>query len=327
MSQSVELKSGETLECRTIDEPKDEDTAAVENLLGHKGTPWLYHIEQWAEGRIKRLETRFYVASINGINVGNIMTVEHKGIGLMGHVYTDPKHRRKGICNVLMDYHMNDFRKRDGVILCLNTGYRSPAYMIYERNGYRPIPGRPGSMWWSPQYWDVESPFDEVGIYDDLSKADVTEPQWHHWPSMNLFTHLSTEQIVRSVSYGIFDIHHSEAQFLQMMLDAHEGGDTQVNVLETSEGHVAGLASLAPDHRWGKAGESYVFDIFVHPGTYGYIPDMVKEFRWPEAHVLVYLAETDHEVIDQLAECGFHPHSHIERFFRGDTGLVIMDRD
>ncbi len=327
MSFEVELGNGETLECRKVTEPKDGDAEAILHLLGHKGSPWLHHIERWAAGEIKRLETRFYTGSIAGIGVGNIMTVEHKGIGLMGHVCTDPKHRRKGICNALMEYHMNDFRKREGTILCLNTGYRSPAYMIYERHGYRPIPGRPGSMWWSPAYWDVESPFDELHLYDDLSRADIIDPQWHHWPTMNLFTHLPTEQVVRSVNYGVFEVHHSEAAFLQMMLDAHEGGDVQVKVLETSEGHVAGFASLAPDSRWGKAGENYVFDIFVHPGTYGYIPDVVKSFRWPDGHVLVYVAETDSQVIEQLAECGFHPHSHIERFFRGGTGLVIMDWD
>lgn len=322
MTTTHQLKSGETLECRIIDDPGDSHVPQVRALLGHKGDPWLYHIDEWAKGCVKKLETRFYVGFIGEHMVGNIMTVEYRGVGLMGHVFTPPEHRRKGICDALMSFHMDDFRGRNGVVLYLNTGYESPPWHIYRKHGYQPLPSRPGSMFWSPGEWEPEH------LYGELDRAEVTAVEWQHWPSLNIFTHMPFEHIVRSVTYGLHNVCPSEGQFLAIKRDAdRQEPNAQVRIVETGDGHVAGLASLARERRWGSAGATYVFDLFVHPNAGEIAGDLMDEFSWPDAHVLAYAAETDHTTIDLLAEHSFHPHSHVERFFVGGIGLVIMDRD
>jgi hypothetical protein len=329
MSSETKLKTGEVMTTRVIDDPQDDDAASIQRLLVHKGQPWETHIAEWAAGNIRKLETRFYVGEIDGVLVANIMTIEYRGIGIMGHVFTDPGHRKKGICDVLMDLHMEDFRDRDGIVMCLGTWYRSVPYGIYERHGYLATPGRPGSMWWSPRKWDADTRFDELDIYENLPRSSIEDPQWHHWPSMNVFTQIPTKQTVRNFTFGLIGIQQSEHEYLDLFINLESDSETntQVKILETTGGNVAGLASLAPDKRWRNQGITWVFDAFVHPEALERIPDLADEFEWPDAHVLTYVSEEDNEVIDQLARAGFKPHSHVERFFRDDTGLIIMDRD
>jgi GNAT superfamily N-acetyltransferase len=325
MSKSVKLANGELLECRIIDDPDDDDVPQLSELLGHKGGIWEFHLEQWRTEEAKRLGTRFYVASIGADLVANIMVLSHRGLGLMGHVFTRPEHRRKGICDVLMDYHMEDWRKHDGDALFLGTGFESSPYRIYERHGYRAVPGRPGSMWWSPDISDIDELWSS--IYADAARADVEDLAWQHWPSLNAFTHWPGEQMVRNVSWGIYGVSSSEGEFLEIKLDTEQTDSTQAKVLETRDGHVCGLATLAPERRWGKHAGTWLFDLYVHPDAGECAEDLIKDFTWPDAHVLAYAAEDDDFTIDLLANSNFHPHSHIERFFENGVGLVIMDHD
>lgn len=324
MAESFNLKNGETLTCRIVDDPDDTDATRIVSLLVHKGGHWQRHFDEWLDSNIKRLTTRFYIGTIGDDIVGNIMVISFRGLGLMGHVYTSPDHRRKGICDVLMDFHMDDFRDHNGTALFLNTGFESPPYQIYERHGYLPVPGRPGSMWWSPKHTEIDELW--AGIYSDPGES-VSSLSWQHWPSMNAFFHLPTEQIVRNVTYGRYGISEAEWPFLAVKNDITEDRTVQARVIETGDGHMSGLATLAPERRWGALNTTSVFDLFVHPDAADMAPKLIEAFDWPDNHVLAYAAETDELTIDLLSEADFHPHSHIERFFEDDTGLVIMDRD
>jgi hypothetical protein len=176
-------------------------------------------------------------------------------------------------------------------------------------------------MFWAPGEWKPEM------LYNDLGRAEVAEIAWQHWPSMNIFTQISGAQIVRNVTYGLTGVSPSEAQFLQIKRDTDaEGGKVQTRVLETRDGHVAGLATLVPERRWGREAATWVFDLFLHPEAADHASALAARFVWPEAHVLAYAAETDQSHIDALAGIGFRPHGHLERFFAEGVGLVIMDR-
>jgi hypothetical protein len=85
----------------------------------HKGEPWLSHVNRALSGDIKDLETRFYVGKLNGQIVANIMTVEYNRTGILGHVFTMPEQRRKGICSLIMEQQMADFKCRGGGVLIL----------------------------------------------------------------------------------------------------------------------------------------------------------------------------------------------------------------
>ncbi len=325
MSHDVALKNGEVLVCRIIDDPDDDDVPQLLGLLGHKGEPWNLHLDAWRDDTIKKLDTRFYVGRIADDLAGNIMVVDYHGIGLMGHVFTPPEHRRKGICDALMDFHLDHLRKEGSRAVYLGTGYESPPFHIYERHGYRPILGRPGSMWWSSVHEDLDDL--HADFYGDLDRAEPSGIEWHHWPSMNVFTHVPFQQSVRNVSYNLYGISDSEWNFLVMKRDADALDDVQAHVLETRDGHVCGMATLAPERRWGRLADSLVFDLCVHPDAVDSAPELIEEFDWPDTHVLAYAAEMDDVTIDLLADAGFSPHSHVERFFSEGVGLVVMARD
>ena len=86
--------------------PEEAHMAGVEDLLGHKGGEWQEHIHAALAGETDSLETRFYLGLLGRDPVANIMTVESRGVGWLGHVYTRPEHRRKGICRAVMGRQM-----------------------------------------------------------------------------------------------------------------------------------------------------------------------------------------------------------------------------
>src|SRR5689334_12172317 len=126
------LKTGETLEIGLVTAPDDAHMAGVQDLLGHKGGEWNEHIHAALAGDTDALETRFYLGLLEGRPAANIMTVERHGVGILGHVFTRPEERRKGICQAVMARQMDHFRARDGHVLLLGTGFESPPYWIYH---------------------------------------------------------------------------------------------------------------------------------------------------------------------------------------------------
>ena len=82
------LKSGEALEIAHVIPPDAENGGQIRPFLGHKPANYLAHIDAAFEGKCDGLETRFYVGLLDGEMVGNIMTVETGGIGILGHVHT-----------------------------------------------------------------------------------------------------------------------------------------------------------------------------------------------------------------------------------------------
>ena len=135
------LKSGERLEVGVVTAPDAEFGDAIQRLLVHKGPEWALHMGATLRGETDMLETRFYVGLLDGAPVANVMTVESKGIGILGHVFTRPAQRRKGICQAVLRRLMDDFRLRGGSVLLLGTGYESPAYWIYHSFGFRSLKG------------------------------------------------------------------------------------------------------------------------------------------------------------------------------------------
>ena len=134
---SVTLKSGETMQIEHVLAPDSERESQIRPFLGHKGPHFGGHITASFEGNCDTLETHYYIGLIGDEMVGNIMTVESNGTGILGHVHTLESHRRKGICSHIMTYQMEDFRARNGRVLLLGTGYQRPPYYIYASFGFR----------------------------------------------------------------------------------------------------------------------------------------------------------------------------------------------
>src|SRR5690242_15346887 len=125
------LKTGEILRIECLTAPDEERAGQIKSFLAHKPSSYRWHIDAAFAGECDDLETRFYIGLLDGQLVGIIMTVEARGVGILGHVRTREDQRRKGICQAIMSHKMQDFRQRGGHVLLLGTGYQSPAYHIY----------------------------------------------------------------------------------------------------------------------------------------------------------------------------------------------------
>ena len=95
---AITLKDGEQVEVGCVEGPDLEWAERVEALLGHKGP-----LRLWQNAEVVRrelgIEGRFYLLHRQGEPLANIMTVAHKGVGYLGHVWTRPEDRRKGACD------------------------------------------------------------------------------------------------------------------------------------------------------------------------------------------------------------------------------------
>src|SRR5690242_18160125 len=131
------LKSGERMEIECVLAPDAEREAQMLPLLGHKPPHYMAHLKGAFADTNDTLETRFYIGVLDGEIVGNIMTAEADGVGILGHVYTLESQRRKGICQAIMGHQMAHFRDRGGHELLLGTGYQSAPYGIYHSFGFR----------------------------------------------------------------------------------------------------------------------------------------------------------------------------------------------
>jgi hypothetical protein len=111
----------------------------------HKGP-----LRNWQNTAVLRrglgMDVVFYVLHRDGIPLANMMTVEHRGVGHFGHVWTQPEDRRKGAASLIMDAQMADFKRRGGQALFLGTGYNSAPYHIYAARGFVGLEAESGYM-------------------------------------------------------------------------------------------------------------------------------------------------------------------------------------
>ena len=94
----VTLKTGEKVELGVVMGPDLEWADRIDaDLLAHKGGVW-----QWGNEKVLResleMEAYFYILHRDGTPFANVMNIEYKGVGILGHVYTRPEERQQGAC-------------------------------------------------------------------------------------------------------------------------------------------------------------------------------------------------------------------------------------
>ena len=96
----VVLKVGERVEMGVVRGPDIQWAPRLEEMLAHKGDPWV-----WQNATVLRedvgIEARFYVLHRDGLPLANIMTAERAGVGIFGHVWTQPRDRRQGAASAV----------------------------------------------------------------------------------------------------------------------------------------------------------------------------------------------------------------------------------
>ena len=171
------LKTNERMEVGIITAPDEPHAAEIKQFLGHKPGNYKWHIERCVTEVLDALETRFYVGKVDGRVITNIMTVEHQGIGILGHVFTMPEQRRKGACKGVMAYQMADFQQRKGRALYLGTGYNSHPYYIYHSFGFESVFPASGFM-----KYHVDEDFE--ARYFGPAPTQPKSVEWHDWPKI-----------------------------------------------------------------------------------------------------------------------------------------------
>jgi len=110
-------------------------------FLRHKGPPWVDDIRRRVRGELEGAEDHFFVALDGQRLVGHAWyTVSRSDprLGLIGHVFTDPAFRRRGIAALLLDQAMTRFRRGGGTLMQLftSTPFSIP---FYERLGFEDL--------------------------------------------------------------------------------------------------------------------------------------------------------------------------------------------
>jgi len=290
------LKTGERLRLAALSAPARRYAAAIRDFLAHKGQPWLMHVDLANEGKVDKLRTTYYVGFLGAEIVGNVMIVGDGRAGILGHVYTRPDHRRKGVCQRLMLAALTGFCKGGGQALSLGTGYNSPAYWIYHGFGFRSVEEGSGSM-------VLECVPGSLARYFGPAGVRVTAARWEHWAGLSLLFAQPEGNLLRSKAYGIFGPAIFEGGFLQLQAQRERLG-VQAQVLVTRAGHVVGAAILQRDPGW--PAEVHTLDIFVHPSFQGKLTDLLGALEFPaRGKVQAYLDYPSSERVAALMGQGF----------------------
>ena len=308
------LTTGERLVIECVQPPDPDRAIQIEPFLAHKPTHYRGHIAAAFACGCDDLETRFYIGLVNGEMVGNIMTVEAQGVGIFGHVHTRQDQRRKGICAHIMRHQMADFRRREGHVLLLGTGYQSVAYNIYHSFGFRDWEyGRPGLM----RYVAPEEPDFEAGFLAS-PPARAVEARWQHWPLAALLASTPNSDVfLRSLAFDLWGTGLLEGPFCRLLHERDRPGAAAA-VLEAENGAVLAVATCAPDPRWRQ--DVVLLDLFSHASVAPEaLADLLHALPLPVGRLQCYADPNDATKIAALEAAGLRQEAVVPRQFRAGT--------
>lgn len=101
--------------------PAPNHWAALEDLVGHKGEPWLRDIRTRCVDGVAGAEDAFAVVSDGGHFLAVSCINKRLDVGILGHVFTRPECRRRGYARRLMDTLLSWFEMTGGKWLYLGT--------------------------------------------------------------------------------------------------------------------------------------------------------------------------------------------------------------
>lgn len=310
------LKNGEMLALDVVRTPAPALGEEITPFYSHKPGNYRAHIEAALADQCGALETRFYTGRIDDELAGAIMTVERNGVGILGHVYTLPRHRRKGICSAIMERLLSDFRGRDGVLMLLGTGYQSAAYEIYAGFGFRDWPGgHPGMMGCMPGGEDAVT----RRLWGGAAGA-VHAAGWEHWPLVAAVGALPGTSALRSVAFGLGRVGLLEGSYCYFMADSQQDRSRRGAVLVNGAGGVSAVATHVPDSRW--PGVNLV-DLFYHPSASGArLAGLIEALAPEPGRLQSYADVSDTPKIAALESCGFKREAVLARQLRADEDWV-----
>lgn len=295
------LRTGERLDISVICAPEPGCGPEILTLLGHKGYAYQEHLRRALEGPLDFLQTRFYVGRITGEVVAQVMVVGDRGAGILGHVYTRPEHRRKGICRELFSRLIPDTEQAGFRVLCLGTGYDTPPYWIYHAFGFRPVAEQSGLM------KRVTEPEAEGELLKP-APARIRSLRWDDWGYADLLAMAPVgedECLPRSALWGIAGQGSAEGPFVTFQVRKEGEARAQALVAETATGATVGWALLCPDPRW--FGGASTVDLHAHPDHTPCLAELAAGLRMPDEPVVALLSRGDGARAAACAALGLKP--------------------
>ena len=307
----VVLRTGERLRVAALEAPAGRYAEAIRRFLGHKGQPWLTHVDLANRGEVDALRTTYTVGLLGGEIVGNVMIVGDRRVGILGHVFTRPDQRRKGICTVLMEAALAGFRDSGGLVLTLGTGYDSPPYHVYASFGFAPVEPRGGCM-------ILQTRDDALDHIFAPSQAHPRDLRWEHWAGVSLLYMLPQGDLLRCHAYGTCGPVGFEGSFLHFQT-RRQRLDARARVLVTRRGSVAGVVLCQRDGRW--PGRIYTLDLTVHPAFAHDAPRLLRSLPLPQdAKIQALIDRPSATRAAALSERGFRLEATLRRqLVRGAT--------
>lgn len=306
---TAQLKGGEKVEIGVVRGGDKQWLPRIKPFLEHKGGFWNWHIAEALRGRIKGLETRFYIMVLNGEIISNIMTVEANRAGILGHVYTAPNRRRQGAAGLLMKLQMADYKKRvPQGILSLGTGYDSHAYHLYKKHGFRGIEEGSGYMRYKPN-----SRLDRRWF--GKGRVAFQKLAWGHWPQFDALGVHEHGDWLRSLRFSMFGRASWEGPFLQLHQECQQGRGKCAVMVKKGNGAVVGYASLFPNEQFG--GGSYLLEFYAHPNFFRNLGTLLARISLPRAKVITYLSSDSKARIRAVKSAGWLREGHLKGILSG----------
>jgi hypothetical protein len=191
--------------------------------------------------------------------------------GILGHVFTRPDQRRRGICTHLMAAATDDFRASGALAMSLGTGYDSPPYHIYARFGFRGVEPGNGHMLF-------ESHPGALDRYFAPARTRVAEVRWEHWAGISLLYMLPGGDEIRNFAQGAFGPVGFEGGFLHFQTQ-RKWLDARAKALVTRAGSVCGVVLCQRDRRWPSS--VHTLDLCVHPAFATDAPRLLQRLKLP----------------------------------------------
>jgi GNAT superfamily N-acetyltransferase len=317
---NITLKNGEQVEASVVKGPDTDWAPRIGPLLQHKGDPWNWQVAQVLE-RDLELGAYFYILHRGDVPFANIMTIEANGLGIFGHVWTNPEDRKKGASSQLMALQMDHFTARGGRALFLGTGYESVAYKMYQRFGFESIEPESGYMTF---YTGPEQGFNSEMF--QTSSVDVVPLAWSHWPMMQPLFMGGWPGAARMIAYGLKGRMIAEEEPLAMIQTNEQRemrGETPNTFALRSRASqaIVGVASLNWHPLWQSG---CLLDIYCHPDFWNNAPALLDALEFsPGTPVMAYADSTCPQKVDLLKQHGFTQQATLPKWIDVDTAKSV----
>lgn len=308
------LKSGETVSCAAIRGPDAAWRDRISRLLVHKGDPWIWQNTELLT-RDAGIDAWFYVLHRGGAPFAHMLTAESDGVGLFGHVWTEPADRQQGAAGLLMARQMAHFKDRHGRALCLNTSPGSAAFHLYARHGFKPVAPASGAM-----RWTAEENFDRE--YFAPAPIRIEPLQWRHWATAPALFLASIPGHVRCAPLNLYGLSTPEEALLPILQSATT--PAPVLAATTANGALVGLAARQPDPL---TSDAQCVDVFCHPAFWPQADALLDALLAPRpaARLIAYADTACPEKSGVLVRAGFRQVSLWPNRFPG-ADLLMFER-